>query len=161
VKNTFDKKHNPMAFVTLEDTEGQAEAVMFSDVLSKNKEHMVSDRVLLLEGKVSCRNGGEGKLLVNSVTPIDDERPPASKEIHLTLDLAKVGEGEIDRIKALLSGNRGDSIVIFHLRDKDKDTCVVRVRSLGIELDYDLLDALCGSVGADNIRLVPGAPKRL
>ena len=60
---TFDKKQQPMAFVTLEDTEGQAEAIMFSDILAKNKQHISPDRVLLFEGKVSSRNGGEGKIL--------------------------------------------------------------------------------------------------
>jgi DNA polymerase-3 subunit alpha len=161
VKNTLDKKQNPMAFVTLEDPEGQAEAVMFSDVLSKNKEHISPDSVLLLEGKVSCRNGGEGKLLVNSVTPIDDEHPPASKEVHLTLDLGSVGEDEIDKIKAVLLGSHGDSTVFFHVTDSGRDVCVVRAQSLAVNLDYGLLAELSGSVGPENIKLVPGVAETI
>jgi DNA polymerase-3 subunit alpha len=160
VKNTVDKKQNPMAFVTVEDSHGQAEAVMFSEVFSKHKLHLSADRVLLFEGKVSCRDGGEGKLLVNSVTPIDGESPPESKEVHITFDLAAVGEREIDEVKQLLSKTPGESRVFLHLKEQGKKPCVVRSRSIGVRLDYELLSELSGSVGAKNIRLIPGAQRR-
>jgi DNA polymerase-3 subunit alpha len=160
VKNTFDKKQQPMAFVTLEDTEGQAEAVMFSDILAKHKQHISPDRVLLFEGKVSSRNGGEGKILVNSVKPIDDESPPESKEVHITLDVAKMQEGDVERMKLLLTRNSGDALLFFHLRKEGKDECIVRSKSLGVKLDYDLLAELSGSVGANNIKLVGGGPPK-
>ncbi|UCG50627.1 MAG: DNA polymerase III subunit alpha [Candidatus Latescibacterota bacterium] len=159
VKTTFDKKQNPMAFVTVEDSEGQAEAVMFSDVLSRNKKHISSDRVLLLEGKVSCRNGGEGKLLVNAVTPIDEDHPPDSQEVHITIDLERVSEDELDRVKRLFMGSQGESQVFFHLVDQGRKTCVIRSRSLAVKLDYELLTELSGSFGAKNIKLVPAVPK--
>jgi DNA polymerase-3 subunit alpha len=159
VKSTFDKKKQPMAFVTVEDGAGQAEAVMFSDVLSKNKGHISPDRVLLFEGKVSCRDGGEGKLLVNSVTPVDGEQAPDSSEVHITLDLATIGEGEIDQVKTLLARSRGESRVFLHLKEPGKKACVVRSKTLGVRLGYELLSELSGSVGSRNIRLVPGVHK--
>jgi DNA polymerase III alpha subunit len=148
-----------MAFVTVEDGAGQAEAVMFSDVLSKNKGHISPDRVLLFEGKVSCRDGGEGKLLVNSVTPVDGEQAPDSSEVHITLDLATIGEGEIDQVKTLLARSRGESRVFLHLKEPGKKACVVRSKTLGVRLGYELLSELSGSVGSRNIRLVPGVHK--
>jgi DNA polymerase-3 subunit alpha len=159
VKNTVDKKQNPMAFVTLEDAHGQAEAVMFSDVFTRNKRHLSADRVLLFEGKVSCRDGGEGKLLVNAVTPVDEDHAPDSKEVHITFDLAAVGEREIDRVKQLLSRTPGESRVFLHLKEQGKKSCVVRSRSIGVRLDYELLSELSGSVGAKNIRLIPGSQR--
>lgn len=159
VKNTFDKKQQPMAFVTLEDTEGQAEAVMFSDILEKNKQHISPDRVLLFEGKVSNRNG-EGKILVNSVKPIDDESPPEPKEVHITLDVAKMKEQDVERMKTLLSKNTGDALLFFHVKNEGKDECIVRSKSLSVKLDYDGLAELSGSVGANNIELIPGVSKK-
>ena len=159
VKNAVDKKQNPMAFVTVEDAQGQAEAVMFSDVLSKCKRHISPDRVLLFEGKVSCRNGGEGKLLVSSVTPVDGGDAPDSKEVHITLDLASIGEGEIDRVRRLLSRTPGESRLFFHIREPGKKGCVVRSKTLGVKVDYELLSELSGSVGARNIKIVPVVQK--
>ncbi|MEJ2720324.1 MAG: OB-fold nucleic acid binding domain-containing protein [bacterium] len=159
VKTTIDKKQNPMAFVTVEDQDGQAEAVMFSDVLAKNKQNVASDKVLLLEGKVSCRNGGEGKLLVNSVMPIGEDRPPPSGEVHITIDLERTGEGDLDRLKQLFGDSPGESRVFFHLIEEGKQTCVVRSRSFSVNLDYELLSKLKGTIGAGNIKLVPALLK--
>ncbi|UCH83134.1 MAG: DNA polymerase III subunit alpha [Candidatus Latescibacterota bacterium] len=161
VKTTIDKKQNPMAFVTFEDPDGQAEAVLFSDVLEKHKQFVSTDRVLLVEGKVSCRNGGEGKLLVNSVMPIDENRPPESEEVHLTIDIDKVAENEIDRLKQLFETRQGqgESRVFFHLVENGKQTCVVRSRKLAVKLDYELLSDLSGSLGVGNIKLVPALVK--
>ncbi len=159
VKNAVDKKQNPMAFVAVEDALGQAEVMMFSDVLSKHRQHITPDRVLLFEGKVSCRNGHEGKLLVNSVTPVDDAAGPDSKEVHITIDLADIGEPEIDRVKRLLSQTPGGSQVFLHVKEHGKKVCVVRSKTLGVRLDYELLSELSGWVGARNIRLVPDVRK--
>ena len=158
VKNTTDRKGNPMAFVTLEDRNGQAEAVVFSDVLAKHRQLVVEDHVVLLEGKVSARNG-EGKMLVSSVQAVDEDRPPESKEVHLSLDLDRLDEGELGRMKELLFGKQGEAELYFHLTEKGKKACVVKSKSLAVRVDYDLLAELCGSIGAENIKLVRGTSR--
>jgi len=109
---------------------------------------------------VSSRNGGEGKMLVNSVKPIDDENPPESKEVHITLDVATMKEHDVERMKSLLSSNRGDTLLFFHVRNEGKDECIVRSKSLSVKLNYDLLAELSESMGAKNIKLVPGASSK-
>jgi DNA polymerase-3 subunit alpha len=161
VKNTVDKKQNPMAFVAVEDSAGQAEVMMFSDVLTKCRQYISPDRVLLFEGKISCRNGGEGKLLVNSVTPVDEAAGTEFREVHITIDLADIGEKEIDRVRQLLTRTPGESQVFLHVRERGKRPCVVRSRTLGVKLDYQLLSELSGWVGARNIRLEPGVHRRV
>lgn len=161
VKMTVDRKQNPMAFVTIEDQNGQAEAVMFSDVLAKNKAHVVVDRVLLLEGKASARNGGEAKLLVQSVVPINEDRPPVSKEVHISIDLDEVEEKQLDRMQKILAGRKGDAQVFLHLREGGEKKCIVRSKSLAVDVDYSVLTELCRSVGAKNIKLVRGNARSL
>jgi len=156
VKTTLDRKGNAMAFVTIEDADGQAEAVLFSDVLAKNKELVVEDRVLLLEGKASARNGGEAKLLVNSVVPINEDRPPDSKEVHISIDLDQVGENQIEKVRRVLGARKGAAQVFLHLSEHGEKACVVRSKSLAVDVDYDVLAELCGSVGANNVKLVRG-----
>lgn len=150
-----------MAFVTIEDREGQAEVVMFSDALEKNKQFVQEDQVVLMEGKVSTRNGGEGKLLVSNVIPISEDRPPASKELHITIDIDETEQECLSEIKGLLEGRTGDAEVFLHLQQKGKKACVVRSRSMSVTLDYDMLAALCASVGVQNINLVRGASKMI
>jgi DNA polymerase-3 subunit alpha len=156
VKMTTDRKQNPMAFVTIEDRDGHAEAVLFSDVLSKHKDFVAEDRVLLLEGKASARNGGEAKLLVSSVVPINEDRPPDSTEVHISIDLDQVEESQLDHMQRVLAGRKGTAQVYLHLRERGEQACVVRSKSLAVDIDYDVLAELCGSVGAKNIKLVRG-----
>jgi DNA polymerase-3 subunit alpha len=154
VKMTFDRKQNPMAFVTIEDRYGQAEAVLFSDVLAKHKKHVSEDRVLLFEGKASVRNGGEAKLLVSSVVPINEDRPPELKEVHISIDLDHVGENQLEYMQRVLAGRKGGAAVYLHLCEQGRKSCIVRSKSLAVDVDYDMLSKLCGSVGAKNVKLV-------
>ena len=156
VKTTYDRKQQEMAFVTIEDEEGQAEAVMFADVLAKHRSMVSNDCVLLLDGKVSRRNGGEGKLLVNSVIPINEDKPPASKEVHISIELDDVQETQLDQVKKILNGSKGSAHVFFHLNDAGRKACVVHSKSLHVAVDYELLGALCDSIGAESVRLVRG-----
>lgn len=158
VKTTLDRKQNTMAFVTIEDHTGQAEAVMFSDVYARHKGAVVEDRVLLLEGKASVRNGGEAKLLVNTVVPVNEDRPPESKEVHISIDLAKIGEQELNSVQRVLAGHKGSATVFLHVTEQGKSSCVVRSRSMTVDVDYTMLTELCGFVGAGNIKLVRGGP---
>jgi DNA polymerase-3 subunit alpha len=155
VKQILDRKQNPMAFVTIEDKEGQAEAVVFSDVLEKSRRHIHEDGVLLCKGKISNRNGGEGKLLVNTVTPVDEDSFPSSKEAHFTLDLDSLGDEKVAELKALLAAHAGDAKIYFHLKEGGRRTHVIAARSQGVKLDYDLVAQLSVTIGSENIRLIP------
>jgi len=157
VKFILDKKQNQMAFITIEDKEGQAEAILFSDVLDKTRQHIQEDGVLLLRGKVSNRNGGEGKLVVNSVTAVSEDSFPLSKEIHFTIDLEAVGEDKVTDLKNLLEKHDGDAKIYFHLKEAGRTTHVIKAKSQGVTLDYALVADLSAAIGAENIKLIPAA----
>lgn len=157
VKTILDKKQNQMAFVTVEDREGQAEVILFSDVLEKSRRLIQEDGVLLLRGKVSNRNGGESKLLVNSVASVTEDNFPSSKEVHFTVDLDTMGEDKIIALKNVLSKHGGESRIYFHVMEGGKKTHVIRAKSQGVRLDYDVVAALSVAIGAGNIKLVPAS----
>ncbi len=155
VKQIMDKKQNPMAFVTIEDNEGQAEVILFSDVLEKTRQHLHEDGVVLLKGKISNRNGGEGKLLVNTVTPVSEEHFPKSKEAHFTLDLEVLGEDRVNELRETLAAHAGDAKIYFHLKEGGRRTHVIKAKAQGVKLDYDLVAQLSATLGPENIRLIP------
>jgi DNA polymerase-3 subunit alpha len=154
VKMTTDRNQRPMAFVTIEDPEGQAEVVMFSDVLEKSRRFVAENAVVLVEGRVSRRNGGDGKVLVNSVIPVGDDALPAWREVHVTIDLDHMGEERVDELKRTLLGHTGDARVFFHVHENGRRAYVIRARSQGVRVDPALLSGLAASVGASNVRLV-------
>ncbi len=154
VKMTTDRNQRPMAFVTIEDPEGQAEVVVFSDVLEKSRRFVTENSVVLVDGRVSRRNGGDGKVLVSSVLPIGDEAGPTWREVHVTIDLDHMGEERVDDLKKTLLGHAGDARVFFHVHEGGRRAYVIRARSQGVRVDTELLSGLVASVGASNVRLV-------
>ncbi len=154
VKMTTDRNQRPMAFVTIEDPEGQAEVVMFSDVLEKSRRFVAENSVILVDGRVSRRNGGDGKVLVNAVLPVGDDAGPTWREVHVTIDLDHMGEERVDDLKKTLLDHAGDARVFFHVREGGRRAYVIRARSQGVRVDTALLSGLAASVGASNVRLV-------
>jgi DNA polymerase-3 subunit alpha len=156
VKTTLDRKQNPMAFVSIEDAAGQAEGVVFSDVLKKAGGKIAQDTVLLLEGKVSRRNSGDGKLLVNSVIQVNDESIANCKELHIIIDMDRMDAGDMEDLKKLILDNKGEAKLFFNMKQNGKSACVIRSRTLSVKLNRDLLSKLSKKVGADNIKIVTG-----
>ena len=60
------KKGDPMAFVKLEDTQGQCEVVVFPRTYEDFKDKLVQDNVVLVKGKGQTRNG-QTSLLADSI----------------------------------------------------------------------------------------------
>lgn len=155
VKFTTDRNQRQMAFVTIEDPEGMAEVVMFSDVLEKSRRFIAENSIVVVEGRVSRRNGGDGKVLVNSVLAVGEDQAPSWKEVHVTIDLDRMGEDQVDVLKGVLTGRPGDSRVFFHIQEGGQRSYVIRARSQGVRVDTALVSGLSASVGASNVRLVP------
>jgi DNA polymerase-3 subunit alpha len=155
VKLTNDKNQRQMAFVTIEDPEGMAEVVMFSDVLEKSRRFINENSVVVVEGRVSRRNGGDGKVLVNSVLAVGEDETPSWKEVHVTIDLDRMGEDKVDELKGVLTGRPGDSRVFFHIQENGRRSYVIRARSQGVRVDPALVSGLSASIGARNVRLIP------
>jgi DNA polymerase-3 subunit alpha len=155
VKLTTDRNQRQMAFVTIEDPEGSAEVVMFSDILEKSRRFIVENSIVVVEGRVSRRNGGDGKVLVNSVLAVGDDQTPTWKEVHVTVDLDLMGEEKVDELKGVLTGQPGDARVFFHIQEGGRRSYVIRARSQGVRVDPTLVSSLSASIGASNVRLVP------
>lgn len=76
------KKGQPMAFVTMEDMQGNIDLVIFPRTWSKYQELIDFDKIVLVDGKVDASRG-EPKILVdtitnhlNHVTPLETKAPP-------------------------------------------------------------------------------------
>jgi DNA polymerase-3 subunit alpha len=71
-KITTKKDNRLMAFLKLEDLEGQSEAVVFPDTYEKIKDFLIEETPLILSGKVENRND-QLQLIVDEAKPIKEE----------------------------------------------------------------------------------------
>ncbi len=66
IRTTVTKKGDRMAFVQLEDMQGQCEAVFFPAVYQECKENLQEEKVVMVKGKAQTR-GGRTSVLVDSL----------------------------------------------------------------------------------------------
>lgn len=69
-KKITTKSNQTMAFVQLEDASGVTEVVVFPTIYKEHPDLWVSDKLLLIEGKVSDKDG-MAKVLVDKVWPLE------------------------------------------------------------------------------------------
>ncbi|MBR3416884.1 MAG: DNA polymerase III subunit alpha, partial [Clostridia bacterium] len=124
------KKGDPMAFVTVEDSTGQIESIVFSDILERVGYLLVPDSVVAVSGSLSLRDGESPKIIVSDVSPLiinssfvkDTEQPVRgdsydishSSLTKLFLRIPSTEDKTYKRVIALLSIFPGNVPVIFY-----------------------------------------------
>lgn len=80
VRTTLTKKGDRMAFVRIEDLQGQAEVVVFPRTYEDYHSLLEMDRVLLVKGKAQTRNGRTSVLADSIQTGVDIAREISSED---------------------------------------------------------------------------------
>ena len=124
------KKGDPMAFITVEDSTGQIECIVFSDTLEKVGYLLAPDSVVAVSGSLSLRDGEAPKIIASDASPLiinssyenTSESPeraipdkkPVSSVSKLFLRIPSREDKAYKRAAALLSIFPGTVPVIFY-----------------------------------------------
>jgi DNA polymerase-3 subunit alpha len=109
LKQLTTKKGEPMVFATLEDVTGSAEVVTFNSVYASARELLVSDRVLVVKGRVDHKQAGETKLIAIEV--VDFVATPERREVRLKVDARCARAGLIRELADVVCRYPGDAPV--------------------------------------------------
>ena len=71
IRTTVTRKGDKMAFVQLEDMQGQCEALFFPQAYEEFKEYLEEERVVLIKGKAQTRNGRTSVLVDTLQTAVE------------------------------------------------------------------------------------------
>jgi DNA polymerase III alpha subunit len=83
IKQIYLKNKKSMAFVTLENTSGSIECLVFPKMYKKTLEIWTEGSLLMIDGKISTKDG-ECKLIVDSVSPLGREALEMLDRIKVT-----------------------------------------------------------------------------
>jgi DNA polymerase III subunit alpha len=120
VKALTTKKGEPMVFLRLDDVTGGAEVVVFNSTYAAARELCVTDRILVIKGRVDHKQEGETKLIALEVSPF--EAVAARRDVTLRIDARVARAGVIRDLAMLVKDFPGDSRVnvILHMSEGDK-----------------------------------------
>lgn len=113
VKHLTTKRGDPMVFLTLDDPTGTAEVVVFNSAYAAARELCVTDRILIVKGRIDHKQAGETKLLASEITPF--EAVPERREVRFSLDAREAPAGVIRELARLVREFPGESPVYLSL----------------------------------------------
>lgn len=109
IKNHIDKNNNNMAFLTVEDITGQADAIIFASNYDQIKEHLVEDTPLIIWGKVDHKDD-KSQIIINNIKTMEN-----ITIVYIHLSLYQASQPQIQgQLKSLLqeqSGNKNDAVI--------------------------------------------------
>ena len=79
------KRGDNMAFITLDDRTARIEVTLFSDILNQNRDILVKDALLVVEGQISHDDfSGNLKMRANKLTNLEEARQQQLRGITVT-----------------------------------------------------------------------------
>jgi DNA polymerase-3 subunit alpha len=114
-----------MAAFTLEDLQGDCEAVMFPRVLSEYGQMLEVDRILFVKGKVDCRREIPN-IICQELISIDDVFDKLAANVWIHLGASDITKEYVSRIRSICSAHKGKSPVGVSVRT----TAGFRVRAV-------------------------------
>jgi DNA polymerase-3 subunit alpha len=112
LRHMTTKRGDAMVFLRLEDVTGGVETVVFNSTYDKARELCVSDRILIVKGRID-RKEGETKLVALEISAF--EAVPEMREVRLKIDATKARAGTIRELAQLIRDFPGESPVYADL----------------------------------------------
>jgi len=141
-----------MAVFTLEDLQGQVEAVMFPDVLNKYGSALVQDSVVFVKGKLDWRREKPNIIVVELIT-LDEVREKLAARVSIRLDAQDVTKEKVALIKSICQTHKGKSPVYVAVRTDKGRIYAAADRELSVNPNPDFCRKMKQLVGEENFQL--------
>jgi len=152
-----DKKNNTMAFATLEDYSGILETIIFSDSYEKYREILEVDRMILVTGRLSTREGESPKVIVNEVVPLEKLGERFNCQLVIKVDKS-CSDNTIETALNSLEKFSGPVPVILAARENGSEV-FIRSKKYRVNVDFELLNNLKELLGESGAFLRPTGKK--
>jgi len=104
VRMMKNKRGQTMCFVTLDDRSARIEATLFSDTYEENREAIIKDTIVAVEGVVSLDDySGTLKLRVSAVHSMVQARERHANRLEIKVDQVQFNNGFLGSLKDTLS----------------------------------------------------------
>jgi DNA polymerase-3 subunit alpha len=116
VKQLTTKRGDAMVFLRLEDVTGGAECVVFNSTYASARELCVTDRILIVKGRVDHKEG-ETKLIALEVAGF--EAIPERRDVRLKIDARQARAGVIRELALIVKEFRGAAPVLIQMETSE------------------------------------------
>jgi DNA polymerase-3 subunit alpha len=120
-KEIATKRGDRMANITLEDTKGIVEVVVFPDLYSKHLLVIRSDKPLVVAGSLERTEDGTTRIRAKNITPLQEIRDRLESVVRIKIDCSVFHKDYLRRLRDILLNIRGDSrVTLEFFRNGDR-----------------------------------------
>jgi len=148
-----DKKGNMMAFVTIEDYTGGVELLIFSSCFEKSKEFVEDEKLVLVTGRVSTKEGEAPKVIANEVFPLEQLTEHFNCQLVIKVN-KDCPDNTIDEALSSLENYRGNTPVILTISENGSEV-YIESKKYNVTPDFKLLNSLKELLGESSAYLRP------
>lgn len=152
VKQITTKNEKQMAFISLEDTVGSVEVVVFADIFEKFGDKLRPDGLVLVKGTVNSQDEKHPKIIAEEIIELAEAEAEFSKVLHLKVD-ESTDEKTLLQLKGLLSKFKGNSNIYIHVIDNETESVLIPSPTLKIKANHELLKGIEGIIGNGKVWL--------
>ena len=153
---TIKTQRGVMAVIKLDDNSGQIEATVYAEAYSENRELLIKDRIVLIEGRVQQDDYSGGLTLrAREIRSLEDARQSRVNEIRLRIHSEILDAGLRKLLKEALEGAQGGNCPITVDYSQPDGSARVRLgEHWRVHPSDALLERLRGTVGGEGVELV-------
>ena len=138
-KEIVTKKGDRMAYITLEDTKGIVEAIVFPDLYSKNLFIIKGDKPVLVNGSVERSEDGSAKIRVKNITLFDEIIKEMGKIVRINVHCEVFQKEDLKKLRDILIGLDGKASVFLEFKMNGEKKAF---RLNDIRIDHNKVDVL-------------------
>jgi DNA polymerase-3 subunit alpha len=139
-KEIITKKGDRMAYLTLEDTKGIVEAIVFPDLYSKNLFIIKDDKPLFVTGSVEKNEDGSAKIKVKNIALFDDMVKEMGKIVKIKIQCDAFPKENLKMLRDILISLQGKASVLLEFKMNGE----IQALTLNeIKVDHTKIDVIC------------------
>ena len=153
---TIKTQRGVMGVIKLDDNTGQIEATVYAEAYSENRELLVKDRIVLIEGRIQPDEYSGGlSMRAREIRSLEEARQARVSEVRLCVSSEQLDRGLRTLLKDALSSGRGGSCPVTLDYEQPRGRARIRLgESWRVHPSDELLERLRGTVGRDGVELV-------
>ena len=148
-------KGQRMAMLKLEDLEGSADAVLFSEDLKRNEPNVKPESVVFVRGRLKWRNDTPS-ITVEDVVPVHRVREELTAAVSIRLNPDPSRPDLLESLRNVVMAHPGKSELFLRMPDADGNPVTVRAdRALSVTVSESFIQAVRKLLGDGNLILHP------
>lgn len=150
VNKKVTRSNEMMAFIEVEDLYGTIEVIIFPRTLSKYKEIIFEDQIIILKGRVSLREGEAPKLISEDISPFCQYEE--EKRIYVRIEKKSDLKVSLNKIRIISNEHLGGTPIYLYI-EQVKQTYKVK-EDLWVKDDIKVIDWIKTNFGNENVKVI-------